>query len=159
DLAAVERTLMGIRRYIRSFTSGGLIEALASGQVCLALGYSGDVIQASARAEEAKRGVNVAYVAPKEGAQLRFDMMAIPADAAHKDAALAFINFVLQPEVMAGITNTVRYANAVPASRPMIRPALLADTNIFPSPQQMATFFTVGPVPEAATRQRGRMWA
>jgi putrescine transport system substrate-binding protein len=159
DLAAVERVLMGIRRYIRSFASGGVIEALASGQICLALDYSGDVIQASARAAEAKRGVTVTYAAPKEGAQLGFDMLAIPADAEHKDAALEFINFVLQPDVMAGITNVVRYANAVPASRPMIRPELLADSNIFPKPEQMTAFFTVGPVPQTVARQRTRMWS
>jgi putrescine transport system substrate-binding protein len=70
-----------------------------------------------------------------------------------------FINFVLQPEVMAGITNTVRYANAVPASRAMIRPELLADTNIFPTEAQMASFFTIDPVPQAAEWQRTRMWA
>ncbi len=97
DLAAVEHTLMGIRRTIRSFASGGALEALASGETCLALDYSGDVIQAGARAAEAKRGVAVRYVAPKEGAQLGFDMLAIPADAEHKDAALRFIDFVLQP--------------------------------------------------------------
>jgi putrescine transport system substrate-binding protein len=159
DLAAVEHTLMGVRRYIRSFASGGALEALAAGESCLALDYSGDVVQAAARAAEAKRGVTVHYVAPKEGAQLGFDMLAIPGDAEHKDAALMFINFVLQPEVMAGITNTVRYANAVPASRQFIRPELLADTNIFPTPEQMQHFFTIGPVPPAAARERTRMWA
>src|ERR1700722_14798745 len=159
DLAAVEHPLMGIRRYIRSFASGGALEALATGQSCLALDYSGDVIQAGARADEAKRGVTVRYVAPKEGAQLGFDMLAIPVDAEHKDGALAFIDFLLRPDVMAAITNKVRYANAVPASRPMIRAELLADTNIFPTPAQMATFFTIGPEPQAAERQRSRMWA
>jgi len=159
DLVAVERNLMGIRRYIRTFASGGAIEMLASGQICLALDYSGDVVQASARAQEAKRGVSVRYIAPKEGAQLGFDMLAIPTDAEHKEAALMFINFVLQPGVMAGITNTVRYANAVPASRPMIRPELLADTNIFPTQEQMKSFFTVSAVPPAVERQRTRMWA
>jgi putrescine transport system substrate-binding protein len=159
DLAAVEQTLMGIRRYIRTFASGGAIEMLASGQICLALDYSGDVVQASVRAQEAKRGVSVRYIAPREGAQLGFDMLAIPADAEHKDAAMMFINFVLQPDVMAGITNTVRYANAVPASRPMIRPELLADTNIFPTPEQVKSFFTVSAVPPAVERQRSRMWA
>jgi putrescine transport system substrate-binding protein len=159
DLAAVEHTLMGIRRYIRNFASGGALEALAVGESCLALDYSGDVIQAAARASEARRGVTVRYVAPKEGAQLGFDMLAIPADAEHQNAALAFINFVLQPDVMAAITNKVRYANAVSASHAMIRPELLADTNIFPTPAQMATFFTIGPVPQAAERQRTRMWA
>ena len=159
DLAAVEHTLMGIRRYIKNFASGGALEALASGQSCLALDYSGDVIQAAARAEEAGRAVHVRYVAPKEGAQLGFDMLAIPADAEHQDAALAFIDFLLRPDVMAAITNKVRYANAVPGSRPMIRPELLADTNIFPTPAPMAGFFTIGPVPQAAERQRTRMWA
>lgn len=159
DLAAVEHTLIGVRPYIRTFASGGAIEMLASGQICLALDYSGDVVQAAARAREAGRGVSVRYVAPKEGAQLGFDMLAIPADAVHKAAALAFINFVLQPDVMAGITNMVRYANAVPASRPMIRPELLNDTNIFPTPEQMKTFFTVTAVPPAVERQRTRMWA
>jgi putrescine transport system substrate-binding protein len=159
DLADVERTLLGIRRYIRNFASGGALEALATGRSCLALDYSGDVIQAQTRANEAKRGVAVRYVAPKEGAQLGFDMLAIPADSEHKEAALTFINFVLQPEVMATITNKVRYANAVPASRAMILPELLADTNIFPTPAQMANFFTIGPVPQYAERQRTRMWA
>jgi putrescine transport system substrate-binding protein len=159
DLAAVERTLMGIRHYIRSFASGGALEQLAAGQSCLALDYSGDVVQAQARAAEAKRGVTVRYIAPKEGAQLGFDMLAIPADAPHKDAAVQFINFLLQPDVMAAITNKVRYANAVPASHAMIQPALLADTSIFPTPAQLATFFTIGPVPQAAERQRTRMWA
>jgi len=159
DLAAVEHTLLGIRRYTRTFASGGAIEMLASGQICLALDYSGDVVQASARAQEAKRGVSVRYIAPKEGAQLGFDMLAIPADAEHKDAAFTFINFVLQPDVMASITNTVRYANAVPASRPMIRPELLADSNIFPTQEQMNSFFTVSAVPPAVERQRTRMWA
>src|SRR3984957_11265569 len=159
DLVAVENTLMGIRPYIRSFASGGALEALATGQSCLALDYSGDVIQAGARADEAKRGVTVRYVAPKEGAQLGFDMLAIPADAEHKGGAPGFIDFLLRPDVMAAITNKVRYANAVPASRPMIRAELLADTNIFPTPAQMATFFTIGPEPQAAERQRSRMWA
>jgi putrescine transport system substrate-binding protein len=159
DLAAVEHTLLGVRPYIRTIASGGAIEMLASGQICLALDYSGDVVQASARAQEAKRGVSVRYIAPKEGAQLGFDMMAIPADSEHKDAALMFINFVLQPDVMARITNTVRYANAVPASRPMIRSELLADTNIFPTQEQMKSLFTVSAVPPAVERQRTRMWA
>jgi spermidine/putrescine-binding protein len=84
DLAAVEHTLMGIRPYIRIFASGGAREAMAAGRACLTLDYSGDVIQANARAAKAKRGITVRYIAPKEGAQLGFDMLAIPADAPHK---------------------------------------------------------------------------
>ena len=156
DLAAVEKTLMGVRPFIRNFASGGNLEALATGQVCLALDYSGDVIQASARAV---KGVTVRYVAPREGAEIGFDMLAIPADAPHKAEALALIDFLLRPEIMAGITNVVRYPNAVPASRPMIRPELLADTNVFPTDAQIAGFFTIGPVPQASERARTRLWA
>jgi putrescine transport system substrate-binding protein len=159
DLAAVETKLRAIRPYIRSFASGGAIEEMASGQSCLAFDYSGDVIQAAVRAAEAKRGVALRYVAPKEGAQLAFDMLAIPKDAPHPDNALAFINFILAPETMAGITNTVRYPNAVPASLKMIRPDIANDPSIYPPPAALASFFTVGPVPPEALRARGRMWA
>jgi len=159
DLAAVEKLLMGIRPYIRNFASGGALEALASGQVCLALDYSGDVAQAAARASEANRGVKVRFVVPKEGAQIGFDMLAVPADAPHKATALQFINFILQPDVMAGITNHVRYPNAVPASRAMIRPELLSDPAIYPPPGTVAQMFHIGPVPLTAERARTRMWA
>ena len=159
DLADVERALMRIRPFIRNFASGGALEQLASGQTCLVFDYSGDVIQAAARAREAKNGLDVTYVAPKQGAQVAFDMLAIPADAPHPDAALAFINFVLQPDVMAGITNTTRYPNAVPASKAMIEPDILHDPSIYPTEAQMASFFTIGPVPQSAERPRSRMWA
>lgn len=153
DLAAVEQALLAIRPYIRAFESGGALEALATGQSCLALDYSGDVTQAAARAAEAKQGVSVRYIVPKEGVEVGFDMLAIPADAPHKDAALAFINFVLQPQVMAGITNVTHYPNAVPASRSMV-----TDPAVFPSAAEMAGYFTIGPVPQAAERLRTRLW-
>ena len=153
DLAAVEQTLMAIRPYIRVFANGGALEELATGQTCLVFDYSGDVSQAASRAVESNLAP-VRYVAPKEGAEVGFDMLAIPADAPHKDAALAFINFVLSPEVMAGITRVTHYPNAVPASR-----ALLTDTSMFPSDADMARYFTIGPVPHTAERQRTRLWA
>jgi putrescine transport system substrate-binding protein len=158
DLTAAEQTLMAIRPYIRNFASGGALEALAAGDICLALDYSGDVAQAGARAREARRGVSVRFVVPKEGAQIGFDMLAIPADAPHQDLAVQFINFLLQPDVMAGITNFVLYPNAVPASRAMIRPALLADPAVYPSQADLARMFHIGPVPIAAERMRTRMW-
>jgi putrescine transport system substrate-binding protein len=159
DFEAASKTLMAIRPYIRTFASGGALEALANGEACLALDYSGDVSQAAARAHEAANGVNIRYVAPNEGAEIGFDMLAIPADAPHKDAALAFINFVLQPAIMARITDATHYANAIPASRVLVQPALLNDPNIFPSEQEMRTFFTVGPSSAPADRARTRMWA
>jgi putrescine transport system substrate-binding protein len=159
DLAAVEARLRAIRPYIRNFDNGGAIEEMASGAACLVFDYSGDVIQARARAAEAKQGVSLRYVAPREGAQLSFDMLAIPKDAPHPAEALAFIDFILTPEVMAGITNTVSYPNAVPASLPMIRKEIAEDPGIYPSAAALAGFFTVGPVPPAAERTRSRMWA
>lgn len=159
DLRQVEQTLLAIRPHIRTFLSGGAVEALASGQICLAFTYSGDVIQAAARAQEAGQGTTLRYVAAKEGAQLWFDMLAIPRDAPNPENALALINFLLQPDVMAGITNEVRYPNAVPASRPLTDPAIASDPNIYPSDAQVTEFFTITAVPQAAERARSRSWA
>jgi len=159
DLREVERTLMAVRPFIRNFAGAGTIETLASGQSCLALSYSGDAIQAAARALEAGRGVTVTYVAPKEGAQLWFDVLAIPADAPNPENAMAFINFLLQPDVMANITNHVRYPNGVPASRALVQAEVANDPAVFPPDALRANFFTIGPVPQAADRARNRMWA
>jgi putrescine transport system substrate-binding protein len=159
DLEAVSKALMAIRPYIREFASGGALEALATGQACLALDYSGDVDQAGARAADADNGIKVTYVAPKEGAEIGFDMLAIPSDAPHKDDALAFINFVLRPDIMARITDATRYPNAVPATRVLVRPALLDDPNVFPTDAVMRRFFTIGPSTPAADRARTRLWA
>lgn len=159
DLAAVEKTLLAIRPFIRNFASAGAVEALAAGQTCLAMTYSGDVIQAAARAREAKRGTIVHYVVPKEGAQLSFDMLAIPQDAPHPAEAQAFIDFLLRPDVMAGITNKTGYPNAIPASRAQILPAIIADPNIYPPTSAFARFFTVTAVPQAAERARTRLWS
>jgi putrescine transport system substrate-binding protein len=158
DLAAVERTLRAIRPHIRSFNSAGMIETLASGETCLAIAYSGDAIQAAGRAAEAGRGVEVRYIAPKEGAQLWFDVFAIPADAPNKAEAHEFINFMLRPNIIAGVTNHVSYPNAVPASKPMVEAAILEDPGIYPPPATQAGFFTIGPVSQDTARARSRMW-
>jgi putrescine transport system substrate-binding protein len=159
DLDAVSKTLMAIRPYIREFASGGALEALANGQACLAMDYSGDVDQAGVRAREAGNHVTVTYVAPKEGAEIGFDMLAIPSDAAHKEEALAFINFVLRPDIMARITEATRYPNAVPATRVLVQPALLDDPNVFPTDPIMQRFFTIGPSAPGSDRARTRLWA
>ena len=157
DLADVEKTLMAIRPYIRTFSSGGTVEALAAGTTCLALAYSGDVIQASGRAAEAKRDA-VVYVAPKEFTQLWFDMLAVPKDAPHPELAMQFINFLLQPKVIAGITNTVHYPNAVPGSRDQVDAAVRDDHNVYPDAAALGRSFTVAAVSQAATKARTRMW-
>ncbi len=158
DLADVEQALMAIRPSIRNFASGGAIEALAANETCLAFIYSGDAIQAGARAREAGQKP-VAFAAPREFAQLWFDMLAIPTDAPHAGAANRFINFILQPDVMAAITNRVRYPNALPASRPLVQPDILANPNIYPPPEALARFFTIVAPSQAAERARTRLWA
>ncbi len=159
DLREVERALMAIRPHIRNFSTAGTIEALASGQSCLAFAYSGDAIQAASRAREAGRGVTVQYVAPKEGAQLWFDLLAIPADAPNAANAHAFINFLLQPDVMAAVTAHVRYPNGVATSRGLLPAEIANDPAIFPDEMTRAAFFTIGPVPQAADRARNRVWS
>jgi putrescine transport system substrate-binding protein len=158
DLVAVEAVLKKIRPFIRNFEGGGAVDALASGETCLALSYSGDVIQAAARAEEAKRGA-VRYIAPREGTQLWFDLLAIPVDAPHPAEALALIDFLLRPDVIAGITNQVRYPNAVPASLGRIEKPVAENSDIYPPAEKLAGMFTIGAVDQATARARSRMWA
>lgn len=159
DLRAAEESLLAIRPHVRAITaSSSILDALSAGEYCVALTYSGDTIQAQARAREAKRGVEIGYVQPKEGAQLWFDMLAIPADAPNPDAAHAFINFLLRPEVMAGITNHVRYPNAVPAAKPMVQEDVRNDPNIYPTPEMLARTFTVQALPANTARAYGRSW-
>jgi putrescine transport system substrate-binding protein len=100
----------------------------------------------------------VTYVAPKEFTQLWFDMLAIPKDAPHPELALQFINFILQPSVIAGVTNTVQYPNAVPASKPMVDPAVSGNPNVYPDAAALSRSFTVTAVKETAVRARTRMW-
>ena len=158
DLADVERALMAIRPYLRTFSSGGVVEALAAGQTCLAFTYSGDAIQAKFRAREANRDP-VTYAAPREFTQLWFDMLAVPKDAPDPALASQFIQYVLQPDVMAAITNVVHYPNAIPASRAKVDPAVRDDPSVYPDAAVLARAFTVAAVPEAALRARTRMWA
>lgn len=158
DLADVERTLMAIRPYVRTFSSGGAVEALAAGTICLAMTYSGDVIQAAGRAREAGQ-TPVAYVAPAAFAELSFDMLAVPKDAPHAADAMLLIDYLLRPASMAATTNKVHYANAVTASLKLIDPAIVADRNVFPTAAQLANDFTVKAPPQAAERLRTRMWA
>ena len=135
DLVAAEAVLLKIRPYIRNINSSEYIEALANGDLCLSLGYSGDVLQSRDRAHEANKGIDVKYFVPKEGTILWFDMLAIPKDAPHPAAAYAFLNYVMQPEVMASISNFKRFANANAASLPLIDKAVTGDPIIYPTPE------------------------
>ncbi len=154
----VRDLLMQLRPHVSYFHSSRYINDLANGDICVALGWSGDIFQAAARAREASNGVTVEYVIPKEGAGIWIDMLAIPADARHPDNAHTFINFLLQPEIMAAITNHVWYANGVPASRAMTEQAILEHPGIYPSDATMEKMFTFAVVPPRLDRLYTRTW-
>ena len=147
-----------IRPYIRKFHSSEYINALANGDICLALGWSGDAGIAKTRAEEAKNGVDIAYTVPKEGALLWFDMMAMPTDAPDPEAGYAFLNYLLEPAVMAKISNFVTYPNAVPASYAMIDAEVKGDPSLFPTPEIKEKLFTVTPFDQKGQRILTRLW-
>lgn len=158
SIARAEEAVMKVRPYIRKFHSSQYINDLANGDACLAYGYSGDILQARSRAEEAKNGVRVQYLLPREGAQQWFDVMAIPADAPNPDHAHAFINYLLQPKVIARITNAVQYPNAVPDSLPFVAREAMADKDVFPRPEAIKTLYTVQPFSQSEQRLLTRAW-
>lgn len=133
DLAAAEKVLLAIRPFVKYINSSKYIEDLANGEVCLALGWSGDVLQSRDRAAEANNGVTIKYRIPKEGAVVFFDMLAIPNDAKHVKNAHLFIDYLLRPEVAAKNSNYVNFANPNAASLPMVDDAVKNDPGIYPS--------------------------
>jgi len=135
DLAQGAAILMKIRPYVRSINSSDYIAALANGDLCVAVGYNGDVLQARDRAQDANKGVEIKYSIPKEGTILWFDMLAIPKDAPHPDSAYAFINFVMMPEVIGEITNFKGYANANALAQPLA--SVKNDPGIYPTADMM----------------------
>ena len=150
--------LKAIRPYITTFHSSSYIDALASGDTCLVLAWSGDIIQARNRAAEAKNGVNIAYSIPKEGAPQWFDMLAIPKDAKHIDEAYAYINNLLDPKVMAANSNFISYPNAIPATKAMILPEITGDPTLYPPPEVAAKLWTFTVVPPKVAEQYTRIW-
>jgi putrescine transport system substrate-binding protein len=157
-IAKGEALLTSVRPYITEFNSSEYINELANGDICVAVGWSGDVLQAASRAEEAKNGIEVKYSLPKEGAPMWFDMIAIPKDAKHPKNAHLFLNYILRPEVMAGISNYVAYANANKASTPMVDKAVLDNPSVYPPPATMQKLFTFAVLPPEVDRAYTRFW-
>ena len=147
-----------IRPHITKFHSSSYIDSLANGDICLAVGWSGDVLQASDAAANADKGVTVEYFIPKEGAPLWVDMMGIPASASNVDNAHKFLNYLMRPEVTAAITNYVWYANANAASNEFIDQEILDHTGIYPTPEAKAKLFTFDVLPPKVTRAANRAW-
>ncbi|SDT20755.1 putrescine transport system substrate-binding protein [Halopseudomonas xinjiangensis] len=158
DIKKAEEMLLKVREHVRYFHSSRYITDMANGNICAAVGFSGDIFQAAYRAEEAENGVDIAFTIPKEGAQLWFDMMAIPKDASNPDNAHTFINYILRPDVVAPITDYVAYANPNEAANELVDPEIIGDPAIYPTEETMKKLYVAKPRPMAAQRVMTRAW-
>ena len=149
---------MKVRPHVRKFHSSEYLNALASGEICLVVGCSGDIKQAQKRAAEAKGGVEVGYAIPKEGAQMWFDNLAIPKDAPNVANAHALIDYLQRPEVAARNSNFVAYANGNLASQKFIDKAVLEDPTVYPDEATMKRLYTITAPDQKTTRFTNRLW-
>jgi len=157
-IAKTEEVLTAVRPYIQKFHSSEYINALANGNICVAIGWSGDILQARDRAAEAGNDVEIVYNAPKEGAQMWFDQMAIPVDAPNPDGAHTFLNFIMDAENMAAASNYVYYANGNKASQEYLNDDVIGDPAIYPSQEALDNLFTTTPYPARVQRDVTRLW-
>jgi putrescine transport system substrate-binding protein len=158
ELKKAEELFMSVRSSTGYFHSSKYIGDLANGNICVAIGYSGDLYQSKSRAEEAKNGVNILYSIPKEGAGSFFDMLAVPADAKNVEGAHAFLNFLMKPEIMAEITNFVQFPNGNAAATPLVDEAIRNDPGIYPDAATMAKIYTFPDLPAKVQRNMTRSW-
>lgn len=158
DLAKVEDLLAKVRPYIRYFHSSKYINDLANGDVCVVLGWSGDILQARTRAAAAAKKVEIAYSIPKEGTLINFDTMAVPKDAPHPQNGQAWIDFNMRPDIAAANSSYVSYANPVPESLPLIDPAVAKDPGVFPSDEVKAKLFVLSAADAKQLRLQNRLW-
>ncbi|MGB3245107.1 MAG: polyamine ABC transporter substrate-binding protein [Sulfitobacter sp.] len=157
-IAKTEPLLTAIAPFVQKFHSSEYINALANGDICVAFGWSGDVLQARDRAAEADNGVEIAYNAPSEGALMWFDNMAIPVDAPNPDAAHKFINFILDAQNMAAASNYVYYANGNEASQEFLEADVIEDPAIYPTAATLENLYTTSPYGPKVQRTVTRMW-
>jgi putrescine transport system substrate-binding protein len=158
DLERAADLVTEVRPSVRKFHSSEYLNALAGGDICLVLGFSGDVKQAQKRAAEAKNGVEIGYAIPRDGAQLWFDNLAIPKDAKNAAEAHVLINYLLDPKVAAKNSNFIAYANGNAASRASIDPAVLNDRAIYPDADMMARLYTINAHDQKTQRLMNRLW-
>jgi putrescine transport system substrate-binding protein len=158
DLDKAAELIAKVRPSVRKFHSSEYLTALASGEICLVVGWSGDIKQAQKRAAEAKGGVEVGYAIPKSGAQMFFDNFAIPKDARNVAEAHEFINYMLRPDVAAKNTNLVGYPNGNLASQRLVDPAILKDLTVYPDDETMKRLYTVTARDAKAQRIVNRLW-
>lgn len=158
DLVAASEVLMKIRPYVRSIESLAYIGELSNGSMCALIGWSGDVLQASNRAMEAGNAVNIGYFVPREGALIIVDMMAIPIDAPHPQNAHKWLDYLMRPDVMAGITNAVKYPNGNRAALPLVSDTLRRDPAVYPDASMRARLHSPTSANPAYSRQLSRVW-
>ena len=159
DYEAAYQLLKGIRPYITQFNSTSYINDLAGGDICLSLGWSGDVNSARLAAESARKPYHIKYVIPSESTAIWFDMLAIPKDAPHPEAAHKFIDYVLSVKEAANLTNDTSYPTTIPSAKALVRPAVKADPAVFPPPAVFAKLIANKPVPPEIMRLQNRLWA
>ena len=158
DLEKAGDLLAKIRPSVRKFHSSEYLNALASGEICLVIGYSGDIKQAQKRAAEAKNGVEIGYAIPKEGAMLWFDNLSIPKDAKNVAEAHALIDYLMRADVAAKNSNFISYANGNAASQRLIDKTILEDKTIYPDEATMKTFYTIQSHDQKTQRLMNRLW-
>jgi putrescine transport system substrate-binding protein len=158
DLERAADLVGKIRPYVRKFHSSEYLSALATGEICLVVGWSGDIMQAKSRAAEAKNGIEIGYVIPKEGAQMFFDNLAIPADAQHVAEAYELIDYLNRPEVAAKNSDFLSYANGNLASQKLVDPKILGDKNIYPDDATLQKLFVITARDPATQRIINRLW-
>jgi putrescine transport system substrate-binding protein len=158
DLQAVEHVLMTIRPFVRTIDSPGYIQAMANGDICIGVGYSGDFVQSRKRALEAGNGNRIAYMIPNEGSLIYFNMLAIPRDAPDAENAHAFINYLLSPPVVAKISNAIGYANANVAATPLVEPSITGDTAVYPTAEERKRLFVQMDASPELSREITRIW-
>ncbi|WP_095081815.1 polyamine ABC transporter substrate-binding protein [Pseudomonas sp. Irchel s3h17] len=158
DYKKAEAKLLAVRPYVTYFHSSKYIADLANGDICVAIGFSGDIFQAKARAAEAGKGVNIAYSIPKEGGALWFDMLAIPKDSSNVKQANAFINYLLKPEVIAQVSDYVGYANPNPASDKLMDQSIREDESVYPPQVVLDKTYVSVELPPNIQRLMTRSW-
>ena len=157
-IAKAEPVLAAVRPFVKKFHSSEYINALANGDICVAFGWSGDILQARDRAAEAENGVEIEYNAPKEGALMWFDQMAIPVDAPHPEAAHKFLNFIMDANNMATASNYVYYANGNQASQEFLEEDVIGDLAIYPDAATVENLYIKEAYPPKVQRRVTRMW-
>lgn len=158
DFKAAEELLLKVRPYIRSFDSSEYMNALANSELCIAMSWSSDYAIARSRAAAAGIRLPLAFTVPKEGANQTFSSLLIPEGAPHPEAAHAFINYILRPDVIAEISNTIFYGNDNLASTPLVDPAIRNDPTLYPTPEIEARLYRSQEVSAATERIRTRTW-